>query len=338
MSTALQIQLIVIVLYGIDYSVDLDNGILEVSSSWVKNLAFVGCHAVLFLLVTQVLVPRLLYTRRFLLFGLAVFAAVTLMAGFEETMLERWMYPTSRGLDDLSVSSVLYFYGEISFPFLTMISLKLLIDADESRIRVKELERERLDNELRLLRSQIQPHVLFNSLNNLYEYILRGERTAPDLVLRLSHVLRYVLYETGDAELPLEREVNFLEDYLTLQQMQLEGRGSVTYQLAVPDRNDVIAPFLLIPFVENCFKHSLGTLPTGIDIKVALQIEGNQLTLRTSNNFDPERLSSQSLTHSGIGLANVRKRLRLLYPNRHALRTQVTAGVYHVRFELNLAE
>ncbi|MEL7159342.1 MAG: histidine kinase, partial [Bacteroidota bacterium] len=277
------------------------------------------------------------YARRFIAFGAALLTLISLFAVGEETGLERLFFPDTRGKDAMSFNNLLYYFGEVGFPLLGFLSLKILTDADATRLRLQDLEKERLGNELKALRSQIQPHVLFNSLNNLYEYILRGEKAAPELVLRLSRVLRYVLYETREEVVSLAGEINFLTDYLSLQKMQLEGRGRVFYRIAPVGRSYEIAPFLLIPFVENCFKHSLGSLATGIDISIRLTVTDGTLRLETRNNYAPRQTDSRYLTYSGIGLENVRKRLELLYPDRHRLTIEDDGDYFHVVLHLNFA-
>jgi len=336
MSTALKIQSIALLLYAIDYNVDLHHGNWELSDSWLLNLIFVGYHGVLFFLVTYFLVPKLLYPRRFLLFGIALILLICLFATGEELGLERWIFLESRGQDAMSVSNLLYYFGEVGFPLLGLLSLKVLADADATRIKLQDLERERLGNELKALRSQIQPHILFNSLNNLYEYILRGEKAAPELVLRLSRVLRYVLYETREERVDLSGEFSFLADYMSLQKMQLEGRGEVHYDISIPEPGHQIAPFLLIPFVENCFKHSLGSLPEGINIRIQLAVIAGDLRLEAHNNYQPHSSNSQDLTYSGIGLDNVRKRLQLLYPDLHQLEIFSDGEYFSVILKLTL--
>ncbi|MEO0733159.1 MAG: histidine kinase [Bacteroidota bacterium] len=336
MNTALKVQLLALCLYAIDYNVDLEDGVVEVSQYWGRNLFFVSYHGLLFLLVIYFLVPRLLYPRHYFGFAVAVLALVSVFACGEELGLERLLFPDSRGRDAMSVDNLLYYFGEVGFPLLGLLSLKVLTDADATRLRLQQLEQERLGSELRALRSQIQPHILFNSLNNLYEYILRGEKAAPELVLRLSRVLRYVLYETRADRVELAGEIRFLTDYLSLQKMQLEGRGELAYQITPPERSYEIAPFLLIPFVENCFKHSLGSLPTGIDISVQLTVVDGELRLHTHNNYAQRRDGSQDLTYSGIGLDNVRKRLALLYSDRHELHIEDTGTDFRVALHLKL--
>ena len=136
-------------------------------------------------------------------------------------------------------------------------------------------DRDSLSNELKFLKSQIQPHILFNSLNSLYDYTLSKSDKAPELVLQLSSVLRYVLYDTTENLVPLTTELNFIEDYISLQKMQLEGRGTIEFSIKKNSTSETlkIAPFLLIPFIENSFKHSLSSKERAIIIKVQIDIQ-----------------------------------------------------------------
>ena len=137
-------------------------------------------------------------------------------------------------------------------------SIKIVSDNIANQKRIEQIEKDSLTNELKFLKSQIQPHILFNSLNNLYEYTLSKSDKAPDLVLQLSNVLRYVLYETTAEHIALSKELHFVKEYIALQEIQLEGRGQIDFNLEHQKPLDqlIISPFLMIPFIENCFKHS----------------------------------------------------------------------------------
>jgi len=175
-------------------------------------------------------------------------------------------------------------------------------------------------------------------LNNLYEYTITKSDKAPDLVLQLSKVLRYVLYETDRDYIQLEKEIQFLHQYIALQKAQLESRGHVDFNLKRKDSEDelLIAPFILMPFIENSFKHSLNSQENGIAIQIDITIEGHKLEMLVSNTYEQYSKMETDLTESGIGLKNVKKRLELMYPKNHSLEIDKSNTNYIVRLFLTL--
>lgn len=335
MSHTLLIQLIALLVYAVDYNVDLHHGNWEIQSQWLRRIPFVFYHGLLFGWINYVLVPRLLYPRRYLWFALALIGSLTVWMVGEELGLERLLFFEGRGQNSVRPIDLYYFYNEVGFPLLGFLAIKMYLDHESNRRRLEAIERERLSDELKLLRAQVQPHVLFNSLNNLYEFTLHRTEAAPELVLRLSNVLRYVLYETTEEQVPLSQEIAFLEDYIALQSFQLEGRGEATFTITGESDTWQLAPFLLIPFVENAFKHALATLPVGIVIAVDLKVSSDLLQLEVTNNYRRRESELSDLTRSGIGLANVRKRLDLLYPNTHRLDIRDKKAIFKVHLSIS---
>ena len=333
-----QILLLAFIFYYIGYTFEMYEGRLEVSQSMGKNVIFVLCHGVVFAIVNYIFIPQLFYRKKIVLFFLALIGLIAVYGAFEEGVLEKWLYPDTRGKNNLTLQAIYYTFGELLLPLFGFMSLKFFSDNIENQRKIEAIQRNSLSNELKFLKSQIQPHILFNSLNSLYEFTLIKSDKAPNLVLQLSNVLRYVLYETSQERVDLHKEIKFLEEYIALQRVQLEGRGKVNLEViqGEPKNEYKIAPFLLIPFVENSFKHSTRSMATGIEVGLFLEVKPEQLNFRVSNNFDSGSTTSIDLTTSGIGLENVQKRLALLYPDRHELAVIRTENEYSVTLELNL--
>lgn len=335
-------QIIVLILFYLDSILEVSHEGVLISDSLGVDFLFLLFHVSLFLIVNYVLIPNLFYTKRFVLFTISLLVLIGVYGVLEEGFIEKILTPNTKGANDVTWQSIYWFFGEILVPLLSFMTVKFVFDNFEHQQKLEQIERDNLTNELKFLKSQIQPHLLFNSLNNLYDFTLSKSDKAPELVLKLSNVLRYVLYETSSDQVSLSKELLFLEDYIALQEMQLEERGSIVFEVTEKNEGSIeglkIAPFLLIPFVENSFKHSLNSKNKGIEIVIRLWIEGEKLRLLVENNFEAATASTENLTTKGIGLKNVQKRLELLYQHRYQLQIQKLEDLYQVHFELNLEE
>ena len=202
----------------------------------------------------------------------------------------------------------------------------------ESAVRkdeeIKELEREKLNSELALLKNQVSPHFFFNTLNNIYSLIAINQEDAREAVLSLSKMMRYMLYESEQGNTRLSNEIEFMKGYIDLMKLRLSERVrlSVSFPEQYEDRD--MPPLLFIPFIENAFKHGVSNMGNSF-IDIGLRAEGGEIAFLVANSIS--RLSNDA-PHpaSGIGLENVRKRLALLYPGRHELRIGERETVFTV--------
>jgi len=333
------LYLVVLLLIYLNSVIYLDHGELHFSSIPGVDFIILLYHALLFLFVNNVLIPKFFYTKKYDLFFLTLLSAIFIWTIIEEGVLEQILAPDSRGMDSFSWRSVYFFIGDIIVPLLAFMTIKFIFDNLERERKMEQIEKDKLGNELKFLKSQIQPHILFNSLNNLYDFTISKSDKAPELVLGLSNVLRYVLYETESEQVTLTKELDFVKDYIALQKMQLEGRGEIHFQVIKSTNIDglKIAPFLLIPFIENSFKHSLNSKETNIQIKITIEIIDQQLILTSENNFEKIDSSPDELLAKGIGLKNVKKRLELLYPQQHHLEIEEKENWYNIQLKLNLS-
>jgi LytS/YehU family sensor histidine kinase len=218
----------------------------------------------------------------------------------------------------------------------TMAVIKLSWTLLEQQKQAAVSSRERSEAELRFLRTQMNPHLLFNSLNNVYSYALEKSDRAPEMILKLSGVLRYMLYEAGDGLVPLRRELDYIRDYFELQQLSTEGRGDVSLSIVGEPGHLTIAPLILIVFIENCFKHAVETTDP-LFVHVSIRIEGDTLMLEARNNLPAPEAAHAPIRVGGIGLENVRRRLELLYPGRFSLKAQPLGSAYQARLRVALA-
>lgn len=224
------------------------------------------------------------------------------------------------------------------FPCLFFVAISTAYAMFQDRIRTdrlaKEKETETLKTELLFLRSQVSPHFLFNVLNNMVALARKGSDQLEPSLIKLSSLLRYMLYETAEEKVLLEKEVAYLKSYIDLQTQRFRKMAPVHIALKEPDAAYEIEPMLLIPFVENAFKHGV-TLEPDARIEVELSAEKGLLQLLVRNKYQ-ENDSGQKDKNSGIGLANVARRLNLLYKNGHTLLINKKDGWFTISLQLNL--
>ncbi|MEA3426542.1 MAG: sensor histidine kinase [Bacteroidota bacterium] len=195
----------------------------------------------------------------------------------------------------------------------------------------KETENEKLNTELSFLKSQVNPHFFFNTLNNIYSLaVVRSEKTAP-AVMKLSSIMRYILTETQRDLVPLQNEVDFTNNFIDLQKVRLTDKVTLDFSTEGSVDNLLVAPLLFIPFVENAFKYGVSTKEAST-ISIKIRTEGNTIHFSAVNYIVP---SENNLTeNTGIGINNVKRRLELMYPGKHKLSSFEKDNYYHVYLEI----
>lgn len=288
------------------------------------------------LLNNLVLIPRFLYKSRYWVYGILLLLTIFGTGLFEELVLENIFFPSTRG-SRMSLGSVQNAAFKIGFVFGLFSSFKLMWDYQKKQKQVGELEKEKVASELKFLKSQVNPHVLFNNLNNIYAYALEKSEKVPEMLLKLSEIMRYMLVDGSEHQVPLRKELDYLENFIDLQKLRLEDRGQVQFNVQGDPGSHRIAPLLLVSFVENSFKHSMRTEVDNINIDIFIVIEGGELTFKARNSYARAK-DQQRTTQTGIGLKNVRKRLQLIYPEQHTLSIDHTNNEFVVYLTLNLAQ
>ncbi|WP_236705209.1 sensor histidine kinase, partial [Hymenobacter sp. AT01-02] len=215
--------------------------------------------------------------------------------------------------------------------------LRITSELFETERAKRELENNHLSAELAFLKSQVSPHFLFNTLNNIYSLAHLKSDDAPEAIMQLSQLMRYMLYESNAARVPLMREVEYLRNYMDLQRLRLDP-SQVDIEFTVNGALDgnLIEPMLLIPFVENAFKHGI-SFQHPSRIAVHLTVRADTLLFTVRNSRFPEVPTATHDPNSGIGLPNVRQRLNLLYPDRHQLQLHQTSNEFIVDLTLTMA-
>jgi two-component system, LytTR family, sensor kinase len=182
----------------------------------------------------------------------------------------------------------------------------------------KQLAEEKIAAELNFLKAQVHPHFLFNTLNNLYALTLIKSEKTPDIVLKLSDLLDYMIYKSNDAFVPLKKDIEILDGYIELEKMRYSERLNLKYEINGDATGHEIAPLILLPFIENSFKHGASKDRSKPSIHIKLDIESDFLALEVTNSVPVDKNLDEKESE-GIGLKNVQRRLELIYPEKHEL-------------------
>ena len=210
-------------------------------------------------------------------------------------------------------------------------TLYLLREWYQKERYAREMEKKRLETELHLLKSQINPHFLFNSLNSIYVMLGKDQEAGREMLLQFSDILSHQLYEASKEKVLLNKELENLENYIRIEKIRHDDLAKVEVKLPDSINGQQIAPMLLLPIVENAFKH--GQSSEGYWIKVLLQIRPNdELNFSVENSF----VNKPSKSEAGIGLANVKRRLELIYPDQHELKVEKEDDIFKVNLKLQL--
>ena len=198
-----------------------------------------------------------------------------------------------------------------------------------------DLEKQNLMSEMAMLKAQVNPHFLFNTLNNIYTLSYKQDKNAPEAILKLSELMRYMLYEASGEKVSLDQEIKYICNYIELQRLRLKDPLDVNFIIKGNHHGKVIPPMLLIPFVENTFKHGI-SLQHPSAIQIDLEVRDDTLYFSTVNNIVNPQLVKNGENDRGIGFKNVQRRLTLLYPNNHILKINKTIDQYFVNLIINL--
>lgn len=212
-------------------------------------------------------------------------------------------------------------------------TIKLIFDWIYENNRVESLQATQLKTELQFLKAQIQPHFFFNTLNNLYALTLEKSKQAPDVVLKLSEIMEYILYDAKEPRIRLIKEINYIQNYIDLEKLRFGDKINVEINMQGDIESQNVPPLLFLPFIENCFKH--GTEENNkLNIEIGFEItDSNLLKFSAVNNYN---LVSQNNKNHGIGNKNVLRRLELLYGNTFTLSTKTDKQNYIVELSIQL--
>lgn len=256
---------------------------------------------------------------------LVTFTAV-LTVLFVTTMCERIFLRKLNGLevtiDTLFTLSYVYLLLETNFIVATAVAIKIVKKWFDQQQEKYEMEKRNLKTELNLLKAQLHPHFLFNTMNNLYALSLEKSSKTSEGIAKISNLLRSVLYDCNDAEITLEKEIKLIENYIDLERMRYGERLNLTFEIKGKIENRKIAPMLLFTFIENCFKHGSSNDPGTPSIKILINVDENEIVFYAENSKPNSNGIKKNKVDGGIGLKNVKKRLEIIYKEHYDLKVQ----------------
>lgn len=288
------------------------------------------------------LIPRLYFNKKILLYSLAVLASFLVIVFLPDLLIPHG-FPFEMKMPALPdgmktdpymprmpmPKPFLWGVSQHLFQFLLVLIASLMIRINN---RWKRAERGRLNAELSYLKAQINPHFLFNTLNSIYSLAIQKSEHTPTAVVKLSEMMRYVITESENDFVSLEKEINYVVDYIELQKIRLGDTVELIYSVNGELSGKKIAPLVLIPFVENAFKYGVNAEENS-DIRISINVGKGNIELVAFNNKVNVKASESS---SGLGVDNTRNRLRMLYPGKHWLTIKETVEYYSVSLIINI--
>lgn len=286
----------------------------------------------------NILIPRYLRQNKIFIYVLSSIV-FTLALSPIRTLVTYYIYNDHQDIQKEIMKSHWAIFFSMMAVFGISTLTKMVYDWFQRERDLRIMENENMQSELRFLRSQINPHFLFNTLNSLYALSLKKSDKTPDSIIRLSELMRYMLYDCNDKTVPLTKEIEYIRNYLELERLRHSQNVDIRFELVGETEDLVIAPLLFSPFLENAFKHGVNRHIKESSVLVSLELDGNQLHLSVINSkpkeVEIEKKESKSIS-GGIGLENVRRRLALLYPDAYSLDIKEDAQYYEINLKLRL--
>ncbi|HUH32782.1 MAG TPA: histidine kinase [Daejeonella sp.] len=317
-------------------------GVIQSDMTWSKLLwTFVyrlfdlGFNITYCYLVVYLLIPKFLVEKKY---GSFIFWISTFTITVYFLYIQGGMYLANVSQEELPLLLLNFSRNFITSgpPVICafFVTLKILKGYYSELEEKTSLIQENSKAELQLLKAQVHPHFLFNTLNNIYSFTLNSPQKAAGLVSKLSHTIKYMTYDCEAELVPLEKEIGMIKDYIGLEKVRYGERLKLKVNITGDSENKLISPLLLIPFVENSFKHGSSKIIDSPWIAIEIDIQDNVLNFSISNS-KPENIHSLNGL-KGIGLTNVQKRLQLLYPGQHLLEIHSDEYLYQVKLTLPL--
>ncbi|RAJ08827.1 histidine kinase [Chitinophaga skermanii] len=313
----------------------------DYKNAFAGELISLPLRVIFVAIVCEILMEKYLFKKRILAFLVAYVPLLILFSIFQriidnaiilEYFLTHWQKEPI-----FLIPPFLYSIIKLQFVVTIPFSVKLFYNWVMEQNRAMKIAEEKTQAELNLLRNQFHPHFIFNVLNTLYAKTMITAPASAEIVQRISSLLRFSIYEVGTKKIPLSKEIQYLEDYISLQKARFDHHVEISFNVeGGPLDGQYIEPFLVVPFVENSFKHCMHSDPGESWITMYISIQPGWLTAQIENSVPP-KVTNNHDTHHGIGLENVRKRLDLLYEDKHTLKITQTAESFFVYLKVKLA-
>ncbi len=292
--------------------------------------------ALMVYITNYLLIPKLLYRKKYLLFGV-LFVLFIVCASWLKMHIEGLLMSDPKTYDLFSDFKSNFYDNTIPHFLLvsTAAGFKLVFDYAKAQRRMGEMAKENAEAELNFLKSQINPHFVFNSLNSVYFLIDKQNNDARDALHKFSDMLRYQLYECNGNKTTMDKEITYLLDYIDLQRLRRDENSKIFLNFSDDIKGLTIEPLLLIPFVENAFKHLSHFSDKNNEVHIALTKENDMIKFTVANTTEP-KANTVIMEQGGIGLKNVKRRFELLYPGKHSLDIRDNNGVFNVSLAITI--
>lgn len=308
------------------------------------------------------LIPRFFRNKQYVLYVmlslLLIAGAVAAMSSLDKANYVRLGFPPLTGREAIQ-EMIFYAFNMCSYT-LTAFLLFSLREKQEQKETLDQVQLEKLGAEIKYLRAQINPHFLFNTLNNLYGLALEKSEKTPEIILKLSKIMDYMLYESNDVKVYLKNDIDNVRNYIDIERIRQGNNAEIRFEVKGEVGRQLIVPLMLLPLVENAFKHGVNTIIDGAYMYVEVRVREGEVEMDVRNNF--KRKGADGVTglregnnevrggssdvfgdikpeqeRSGIGLANLERRLNLFYPNAHTMTVESTGDDYHVNLKLRVS-
>ena len=279
----------------------------------------------------KLLFPVFLEKGKYFLYSISVLALISLGAGFYIILFDKWIDHIFSGYYFIAY----YGFFDISLYFVIYIFVSSLLRLARGWFQLQELEKEKTLAELKALKSQVNPHFLFNSLNSIYSLARKNSPTVPEKVIQLSDLMRHVIYNSDDDFILLSKEVEMVRNYIELQNLRTPENEKIEIEVIGEVDGKNVAPLIFLPFVENSFKHGLKSGAKNPFVKIKIEVIENDLIFDIENSIGKTTEIKDS-KYKGIGIENVKKRLGLIYPGRHSLKITETENTFKVVLQIKL--
>jgi hypothetical protein len=301
-----------------------------------KDLVVYSMLVIFFYLHFYYVIPQFYLKKKYLKYSLILLIGVLIICLFPIFLFQENHVPHHHEFEGIRHEVIkhkppfAFEFKQNLFVYLVVILLSLMIRINN---RLKYTEEKRNEAELSYLKAQVNPHFLFNTLNSIYALAISGSEQTSDMVLKLSGIMRFVLTEAKKDLVPLDKEIEYIDDYIALQRIRLGETFKLSYQVNGKGNHLEIPPLLLIPIIENAFKHGVNPEENSC-ILINLVVENSKLILTVDNN--KVKKTSFNNYPGGLGLNNVRERLMILYPERHVFKIEEDIREFNVYLEIEL--
>ena len=283
-----------------------------------------------------VLIPKLFRHKKYISFTLLTLVLIALVV-MATAALDRYNYSlmnikplTSR---EMMQEMLFYVFNSCSY-VVTAFLLFSLQEKQEQEKKLDEVRLEKLGAEIKYLRAQINPHFLFNTLNNIYGLALEKSEKTPEIIMKLSKIMDYMLYESNDVKVYLKKDIDNIRNYIDIERIRQGNNAEIIFDVRGDITDQVIVPLTLLPLVENAFKHGVNTIIKGAYMHVTIVVNGQDLDMDVKNNF---KNLPEETERNGIGLTNLERRLDLFYPGDYSMKASAFHDDYHVKLKLRLS-